>query len=138
MLRCEQEQPPIGAETRGGWGAMIRGTLVVQICVLLVLAVAALLLGSGAHAAACVAGGAAIAVPNTVVALSLWLKASISGPISAASLLLGEGLKLALIVLALYATVRAFGPELEWLGLIAGVIGALKAQWLALWFTRYS
>lgn len=117
---------------------MIRGTLVIQICVLTVLAIACASLGTGRHAAACVAGGAAVAVPNTVVALSLWLKASVSGPLSAASLLLAEGLKLALIVLALYATVRAFGPRLEWLGLITGVIGALKAQWLALWFTRYA
>lgn len=138
MLRCEEEKPAPPVSTRGGWGPMIRGTLGIQVCVLLVLTAACALLGSGRHAAACAAGGAAIAVPNTVVALSLWLRASVSGPISAASLLLGEGLKLALIVLALYATVRAFGSELEWLGLITGVIGALKAQWLALWFTRYS
>lgn len=138
MLRCEEETPDASVPTYGAWGPMIRGTLVIQVCVLLVLTTACALLGSGKHALACLAGGAAIAVPNTVVALSLWLKAAVSGPLSAASLLFAEGLKLALIVLALYATVRAAGSQLEWLGLITGVIGALKAQWLALWFTRYS
>ncbi len=138
MLRCEDECSPSTVHSRGGWGPTLRGLLVIQVCVLAVLAAACAYLGTGQHAAACVAGGAAIAVPNTVVALSLWLKASVSGRVEAASLLFAEGLKLALIVLALYATVRFFGPRLEWLGLLTGVIGALKAQWLALWFTRHA
>ncbi len=138
MLRCEDESSPPPAHTRGGWGPTIRGMLVIQICVLATLTVVCAVLGTGRHAAACAAGGAAITVPNTVVALGLWLRASVFGRIEAASLLLAEGLKLALIVLALYATVRAFGPRLEWLGLLTGVIGALKAQWLALWFTRHA
>lgn len=111
--------------------------LVLQVCVIATLCAACAVIGTGRHALACAAGGAAIAAPNTVVALGLWLRASVSGRIEAAGLLFAEGLKLALIVLALYATVRAFGPRLEWLGLLIGVIGALKAQWLALWFTRY-
>lgn len=138
MLRCEDKSSPPPAHSRGGWGPTIRGMLVIQICVLAVLCAACAILGTSRHALACAAGGAAIAVPNTVVALGLWLRASVSGRIEATSLLLAEGSKLALIVLALYATVRAFGPGLEWLGLLTGVIGALKAQWLALWFTRHA
>ena len=36
----------------------------------------------------------------------------------------------------LVAIVVRLRPEVAMLPLIIGVIGALKAQWLALWFTR--
>jgi hypothetical protein len=34
--------------------------------------------------------------------------------------------------------VRALQPEVAWIALIVGVVAALKAQWLAVWFTRNS
>lgn len=136
MLRCEEEKPPPAAPSRGRWGPAIRSIVVLQIGVLAVLSAACGLLGSGRHAAACAAGGAAIAIPNTVTALGLWLRASVFGSVGIVGLLGAEALKIALVILALYATVRGFGPRLEWLGFLLGVGGALVAQWFAVWFTR--
>ena len=34
--------------------------------------------------------------------------------------------------------VVALRPHIAWLALIVGVVAALKAQWLAVWFTRNS
>ena len=47
----------------------------------------------------------------------------------------GELLKLGMTAALMLALVRA-NPGVMWLALIAGVVGALKAQWLALWVTR--
>ena len=52
------------------------------------------------------------------------------------ALLAGEGAKLMLVFSALYGAVRLMGPELAWPAFITGILVALKAQWLALWFTR--
>jgi hypothetical protein len=43
------------------------------------------------------------------------------------------------LTLALLAIlVVLFKHAMVWPAFIAGVIGALKAQWLALWFTRHA
>jgi hypothetical protein len=38
----------------------------------------------------------------------------------------------------LVIVVVALKPHVAWLALIVGVVAALKAQWLAVWFTRDS
>lgn len=48
----------------------------------------------------------------------------------------GEILKIVLTVSLLVMVVVRFKPDLSWPALIVGVVGALKAQWLALWVTR--
>jgi ATP synthase protein I len=82
------------------------------------------------------AGGAAIALPNAGLAGYLWLKSRHTRVLSAASFLVGESVKLLLTLTALYLSVRWLGARMVWPALIVGVIGALKAQWLAVWFTR--
>ena len=52
------------------------------------------------------------------------------------ALLAGEGAKLLLIFSGLYGAVRLMESELAWPAFIIGILAALKAQWLALWFTR--
>ena len=136
MLRCEGDKASKPLTRGGAWGPAVAGTFAVQICVLGVLALACWGFGSGRHVLACITGGAAVAIPHLLLALSLWLKASATGHLSAASLLAAEGLKLLLIMAALYGSVRWLGPDMAWEGFLVGIIGALKAQWLALWFTR--
>ncbi len=84
------------------------------------------------------AGGAAVALPNAVLAGYLWLKARQVRALSAATFLGGEMLKLGGTVLAFYLVMRAMGEQMVWPALIVGVIVALKGQWLAVWFTRKS
>ncbi|MFO1435308.1 MAG: ATP synthase subunit I [Gammaproteobacteria bacterium] len=81
-------------------------------------------------------GGAAVAVPNALLALWLTIRVRRFGALSTAALLLGEFLKLGLTLAVLALVVAKFRHAIVWPALIIGVIGALKAQWLALWFTR--
>jgi F0F1-type ATP synthase assembly protein I len=83
-------------------------------------------------------GGAAVALPNAVLAGYLWLKARQVRALSAATFLGGEMLKLGGTLVAFYAVMHWMGVKMVWPALIIGVIVALKAQWLAVWFTRNS
>jgi len=136
MLRRETKTGPAGIGAPGGWARMIGATFSLQLGVTAVIAALALGLGGGREALAALWGGAAIAVPNAAVALALWFKASRLGTLGVFHLLLAEGLKLAYIGLALFAAARTIGDGAGWLGLLAGTVGALKAQWLAVWMTR--
>jgi F0F1-type ATP synthase assembly protein I len=53
-----------------------------------------------------------------------------------AAMLLGEILKLGLTLAMLAILIRQWLPAIVWWALLAGIIGALKAQWLAVWATR--
>lgn len=110
-------------------------TVGLQWGVVMVLAGGAWAIAGGESGGSCLAGGAAVAAPNTLLATYLWLKARQVGLLSAATFLLGEFLKLGLTIVCLYLVARLL-PSVHWLALVVGVIGALKAQWLALWFTR--
>ena len=81
-------------------------------------------------------GGAAVALPNTVLAGYLWLKARQVRALSAATFLAGEMLKLVGILMALFLAARWMGANMVWPALVIGVIVALKGQWVAVWFTR--
>ncbi|MCG3201063.1 MAG: hypothetical protein NFCOHLIN_00925 [Gammaproteobacteria bacterium] len=89
-----------------------------------------------AGAVSLVLGGAAVAFPNTLLALWLTIRVRRLGALSATALLFGELLKLGLTLALLALFVAKFGHAVVWLALIIGVVGALKAQWLALWVTR--
>ena len=84
------------------------------------------------------AGGAAVALPNAALAGYLWLKARQVRALSAATFLAGEMVKLAGTLVALYLVMRWMDASMVWPALIAGVIVALKGQWVAVWFTRNS
>ena len=93
-------------------------------------------LGGAKSAISLLAGGAAVALPNTLLALSLWLRVWLAGSLSAATFLFGEIVKIALTMALLILAAIKLSSSLVWLALIIGVIGALKAQWLGLWITR--
>lgn len=112
--------------------------MALQWAVILVLSLFAWVGFGSAAAQSLLLGGGAVAVPNAALALWLTLRLWRHGPVGAAGMLGGEMLKLGLTVALLVIGVRAAQPQVAWLGLIVGVVAALKAQWLAVWFTRNS
>lgn len=115
---------------------MVGRTIGLQWAVILILAAAAWLLSGIAGAVSLVLGGAAVAFPNTLLALWLTIRVRRLGALSATALLFGEFIKLGLTLVLLALFVANFGHAVVWPALIIGVVGALKAQWLALWVTR--
>jgi hypothetical protein len=136
MLHCRPKTGGASPGTSGGWARVIATTLALQFGITMLIASIAYPWGGEREALAALWGGAAIAVPNAAVAMVLWFKASRLGVLGVFHLLLAEGLKLAYIGIALFVAARYLGSGPGWLGLLAGVAGALKAQWLAMWFTR--
>lgn len=121
---------------RTGWGATVGVAVALQWVVILASSGLAWLGFGAVSALSLLYGGAAVAVPNALLALWLTLRRQRSGTLGVAAMLLGELLKLGLTI-ALLAMVRtALELQVGWLALIIGVILALKAQWLAVWFTR--
>ena len=118
------------------WNATVGRTVALQWAVVLALSAAAWVWPGRAGALSLLAGGAAVAVPNALLALWLTLRMRRAGVVSAARLLAGEALKIGLTIGMLAAVARTWQPAVVWPALIVGVIAALKAQWLALWFTR--
>ncbi|MGH8629692.1 MAG: ATP synthase subunit I [Burkholderiales bacterium] len=128
---------PAGAQ-RAAWGATVGKTIALQWVVILLFAgVAWAWIGAGG-AQSLLLGGAAVAVPNAL--LALWLTARLYrvGAVGVASMLAGEMLKLGMTIALLAVVGVALKPQIVWLALIVGVVAALKAQWLAVWFTRNS
>lgn len=122
--------------SRSTWSATIRRALLVQWAVIAVLALVAWLWGGRAGALSLLSGGAAVAVPNAVLALWLSARLRFGAGLGMAGLAAGELVKLGATLALLAMVASAFHAQLVWLALIAGVVGALKAQWLAVWFTR--
>lgn len=118
------------------WGATVGTAIALQWGVVLALSCAAWTAGGQVAAQSLLGGGAAVAVPNTMLALWLTLRLIKTGSAGAAAMMFGEILKIALTVGLLVMVVVRLRPDVSWPALIVGVIGALKAQWLALWVTR--
>jgi F0F1-type ATP synthase assembly protein I len=80
-----------------------------------------------------VAGGGSIAIPNALLALRLIASRPEVGPIV---FIIGEPIKIALSVLLLWAAVHWI-EDLSWLGLISGLVLALKSLLLTPWIQGY-
>ena len=119
---------------QGRWGATVGTAIALQWGVILVLAGVAWIWGEIA-AQSLLLGGAAVALPNSALALWLTLRVRASA-LSVVAVMMGELLKLGLTIALLAFMAARLKPDLSVLALMVGVIGALKAQWLALWFTR--
>ena len=118
------------------WAPALLTTVALQWSVVAGISAVMWLVAGQVGAISCLAGGSAVALPNAVLAAYLALKARHARVLSATTFLAGEMVKLMCTCAALYLAVRGLQPPINWLALIAGVIGALKAQWLAVWFTR--
>jgi ATP synthase protein I len=128
---------PTGTQ-RAAWGATVGTTIALQWVVILLFAGVAWAMAGTRGAQSALLGGAAVAVPNALLALWLTLRLHRGGAVGVASMLAGELLKLGLTITLLVVVVVALKPQIVWLALIVGVVAALKAQWLAVWFTRNS
>lgn len=117
-----------------GWAATVGTAIALQWSVVLVLAAVASIWGSRAGVSLLL-GGATVAVPHTLLAGWLTVRLLRHGGAGPVAMLGGEMLKLGTTIVLLFAVGRA-NPGLSFGALIIGVIGALKAQWLAVWFTR--
>lgn len=118
------------------WGATIRKAVVLQWGVILALAGGAWLVAGQIAAWSLWCGGAAVALPNTALALWLLTRMQYTGMTGAAAIMRGEVLKLGLTTAMLVVMAKQLRPELSWPALLVGLVGALKAQWLSLWMTR--
>lgn len=119
------------------WGATLKKALALQWGAVAGLAGIAGVVSLNA-ALSLLGGGVAVVVPNTL--LAVWLMGRMqredAGGAGAVALMVAEGLKLVGTTGLLLATVMLMGPKLAWPGFLAGIIGALLAQWLTLWVTR--
>lgn len=134
----EQVPAVTPAVQRAAWGATVGKALLLQWLVVTGLAAVAALGFGGTAAQSLMVGGGAVAVPNTALAAWLTLRLMRSGTIGVAAMLGGELAKVGLTIALLVMGVQALQAEVAWLALIVGVVAALKAQWLAVWFTRNS
>ena len=123
---------------RTAWNATVGRTIALQWAVILLLAGVALVAFGTGSAKSLLLGGVAVALPNAL--LALWLTARLYrvGTVGVVSMFAGEMLKLGMTIALLTIVVVALKPQVAWLALIVGVVAALKAQWLAVWFTRNS
>ena len=126
---------PTGAQ-RAAWGATVGKTIALQWAVILLFAGVAWAGFGGGSARSLLLGGVAVALPNAL--LALWLTARLyrGGAAGVASLLAGEMLKLGMTIALLVVVAVTLKSQVAWLALLVGVVAALKAQWLAVWFTR--
>lgn len=130
-------ESPVTAQ-RARWNATASKAVGLQWAAILLLSGIAWIWVGNPGARSLLLGGFAVALPNGVLALWLTLRLYRSGPVGVAGMLAGELLKLVLTVALLVMGVTALKREIVWLALIVGMIAALKAQWLAVWFTRNS
>lgn len=126
---------PSGAQ-RARWGATVGTAVALQWLVVVALAALAWAWKGGAVGESLFYGGAAVALPNALLALWLTLRMRRAGGAGFAAMFAGELLKLGGTIALLVLGVVELRPGLSWPALIIGVIAALKAQWLALWVTR--
>jgi F0F1-type ATP synthase assembly protein I len=121
---------------QSSWGRTVGTAVGLQWGVILLLAALLWVWVGTTGAVSEFLGGSAVALPNTVLALWLTVRVVRYGNAGAGALLFGELLKLALTIALLVVVVTKQNAQLWWPGLLVGVVAALKAQWLALWFTR--
>lgn len=131
--------PPDSIEAqRAAWGATVGKAIALQWVVIILCAGLAWIWPGAGAGQSLFLGGAAVAVPNALLAAWLTLRLYRVGTVGMVSMLSGELLKLGMTVALLVIVVGALKPQVVWLALIVGVVVALKAQWLAVWFTRNS
>lgn len=128
---------PTGASRRA-WRATVGKTIALQWAVILLFTGVAWAWSGFGGAQSLLLGGVAVAAPNALLALWLTLRLYRVGTVGVASMFAGELLKLGMTITLLVIVVVALKPQIVWLALIVGVVAALKAQWLAVWFTRNS
>lgn len=104
----------------------------VQLVVCAVVAVLALIVGGAGAGLSALVGAAIYAVPNSLLAFKLLLNTQRPDGGSPATVLVGEFLKVGLVVALLWLTARLGGELLVWPAMLAGLVAALKSYWVML------
>jgi F0F1-type ATP synthase assembly protein I len=118
------------------WGATLKKAVALQWGAVAVLAGIGGL-WSGNAALSVLFGGVAVVLPNTL--LALWLMPRLQGggdAGGAVALMVAEALKLMGTTGLLLAVVILMKKGLVWPAFMAGIIGAVLAQWSTVWVTR--
>lgn len=105
---------------------------VVQLVVCAVVAALAWIIGGAGAGLSALVGAAIYAVPNSLLAFRLLLNTLRPDGGSPATVLVGEFLKVGLVVALLWLTARLGGESLVWPALLAGLVAALKSYWVML------
>lgn len=118
------------------WGATLQKAMALQCGAVAGLAGIVAVLVGGNAALSLLCGGAAVVLPNVV--LAAWLMPRLRGADAsgAVALMVAEALKLGATTALLLAAVFAMKAVLVWPAFIAGIIAALVANWVSLWVTR--
>lgn len=118
------------------WAATLTKAVVMQWSAVVGVAAVAGLLGGVAAGESALGGGAAVALPNTLLAVWMLPRLKSAGPNAAVHLMVAEGLKLAGTVALLVGLVVVVGKALVWPAMIAGMVVSIVGQWLALLVTK--
>lgn len=118
------------------WGATLRKAMVLQCGAVAGLAGIVAMLVGGNAALSLLCGGAAVVLPNLILAAWLAPRLQDADASGAVALMVAEGLKLAGTTALLLGTVFAMREALVWPAFLLGIVAALVANWVSLWVTR--
>lgn len=107
-------------------------SVVVQWSVSVIVALIALLIGGKFAGLSGLLGAACVALPNSLLAFKLLMNSMRPDGGSGSTVLVGEFVKIAAVVLLLVLVVKLGGALIVWPALLAGLIAALKSYWVML------
>ena len=119
--------------------AAIRGlfnAVAVQMAVSIAVALVALVVAGASAGVSALIGAAVYAIPNALFAFRLIVSVNKPGGANPVTFFLGEFFKIAFAGLLIVAAASVGHEVLVWPAFLAGLIFALKSQWLALAFGR--
>jgi len=110
--------------------------IIIQVFVSVLIALLAWGVSGSAAAGSALAGALACVIPNALFAFRLILSVQKPGGANPATFFFGEFFKIAVAVVFIVAAAK-FGREwLVWPAFLAGLVCALKSQWLVLAFGK--
>ena len=106
--------------------------IIIQVFVSVLIALLAWGVSGSAAAGSALAGALACVIPNALFAFRLMLSVHKPGGANPATFLIGEFLKIAVAAMLIVLAAKVCREWLVWPAFIAGLIGALKSQWIAI------
>lgn len=111
-------------------------TVAIQFFASLAVALLAFVVSGSAAGVSAAVGAMAYIIPNALFAFKLVLSVNKPGGVSPTTFFLGEFLKIAIAALLLVGAASLGREFLVWPAFLAGLVCALKSQWLALAFGK--
>lgn len=113
----------------------MRSVVILQLCVTVVVALGAALIGGQAAGWSALLGGVCCAVPNALFAFRMFAGTQRPGGATPVTFFVGEFVKIFLTIAGMAAVVWLY-RELNWLAFLVGVIAVLKSYLLLLFRVR--